>query len=92
MLSSLWSPSSRDSQAVACLVSHVAARLTSGSLFTAIHLGSSDYLRFLHDLTTQVLIDGRPFDVLDYSRVVKLVYIQQAVRRNTPAHRNPYGV
>lgn len=74
-------PAQLDSLQVACLVSHVAARLESGSLLTVIHSGSSDYLRFLHDLIARLLVDGHHVDVLDYRRAIKLVYIQQMVSR-----------
>jgi len=65
-----------------CLVSHVAARLTGGSLFTIVHSGSSDYLRFLHDLIVRLLIDDHHVDVLDYRRAIKQVYVQQVINRS----------
>jgi hypothetical protein len=68
---------------LACLVSHVAARLAGGSLVTVVHSGNSDYLRFLHDLVARLLRDGRTVEVLDFHRAIKFVYIQQMVKRLT---------
>jgi hypothetical protein len=75
-------PAQQDPLRVSCLVCHVAARLERGSLFAIIHSGSSDYLRFLHDLIVRLLIDGHHVDVLDYRRAIKPVYVQQVVNRS----------
>ena len=75
----------QDALQVACLVAHVTARLEHGSFLTVVHSGSSDYLRFLHDLIARLLKEGRHVEVLDYRRAIKSVYIQQAVSRSVAA-------
>jgi hypothetical protein len=64
-----------------CLVSHVAAQLRGSSFVTVMHVGNSDYLRFLHDLISNLLVNKHRVHVLDFRRSIKLVYLQQALRR-----------
>jgi hypothetical protein len=48
-----------------------------------VHSGSSEYLRFLHDLIAQLLVEEHHVNVLDYRRAIKPVYVQQVVNRRT---------
>ncbi|MFX1563154.1 MAG: hypothetical protein ACFFDP_07590 [Promethearchaeota archaeon] len=68
---------------LSCLVSHVAAQLRASSFVTIIHAGSSDYLRFLHDLIISLLVNRRQVHIFDFRRRIKLVYLQQALRKTT---------
>lgn len=64
-----------------CLVSHVEAQLQASSFVTVIHAGNSDYLHLLHDLIANLLVHKHRVHVMDFRRRIKLVYLQQALRR-----------
>jgi len=68
---------------LSCLVSHVTAQLQATSFVTIMHAGSSDYLRFLHDLIVRLLVNEHQVHIFDFRRRIKLVYLQQALRRTT---------
>lgn len=73
--------SSKSSNPSACLVSHVGAQLQAGSFVSIIHVGNSDYLRFLHDLIASLLLKKRRVHVFDYHRRIKIVYLQQVIQQ-----------
>lgn len=68
---------------LSCLVPHVVSQLKASSFVTVIHVGSSDYLRFLHDLIADLLVHKHRVHVLDFHRRIKLVYLQQVLRRTS---------
>lgn len=66
-----------------CLISHIGTQLEAGTFVTIIHVGNSDYLRFLHDLIAFLLLKKRWVHVFDYHRRIKLVYIQQMLQQRS---------
>jgi hypothetical protein len=66
-----------------CLKAHLHAQMIAGSFFTIIHTGNNDYLRLLHSLICQLLLDKRRVYVMDYTRRIKSVYLQQLLQQNT---------
>ena len=69
-----------------CLQAHVFAQTNTGSLIVLVHAGNSDYIRFIHKLASQLLLDRRRVYLFDYHRRIKLVYLRQLLRRNKPGN------
>lgn len=66
-----------------CLEAHLHAQMIAGSFFTIIHAGNSDYIRLLHRLISQLLLDKRRVYVMDYRRRIKSVYLQQLLQQKS---------
>ncbi len=64
-----------------CLARHVESQMSPGELVTIIHSGNSDYIRLVHILMAQLLIQNRWVYVFDYQRRIKTVYLQQLLTK-----------
>lgn len=81
--SSPLNPTTKEHDTLRCLEAHLYAQMNAGSFFTIIHAGNSDYLRLLHSLICQLLLDKRQVYVLDYTRSIKSVFLQQLLHQKT---------
>lgn len=72
-----------------CIASHVRVQMQSTSFTTIIHAGNSDYIRLLHIMISQLLLDKHRVYVFDYQRRIKTVYLQQLLRQQKMNISNP---
>ena len=79
------SPQQMDVKLLDCLQAHIFAQMDAGSLIVLVHAGNSDYIRFVHKLASQLLLDRRRVHLFDYHRRIKLVYLRQLLRQKMAA-------